>query len=84
MPIFLDAMKCIECKNILEDPVILPCGDSVCRKHIPTEDGEVRTFTCKMCCIDHRVPRAGFPTNKVLEKFFKIGSEHNEAVHILR
>ena len=85
MPILCDAMKCSECENMLEKPVILPCGESVCRKHIPVvakEGGENPKFYCKVCDDSHHVPSDGFPANKALEKFFNMGKEYTEAVKI--
>lgn len=70
-------MNCIECKNLLEYPVILPCGESICKKHIHTDK---TTFFCQVCCAEHSIPGDGFPANKALEKFLVIGKTYSDAV----
>jgi hypothetical protein len=57
------AIKFVECKCVLESPVLLPCSDSVCKKHI--KDG-AKEYHCLACDIIHPVPNAGFLHNKGL------------------
>jgi hypothetical protein len=56
-------IKCTDCKCVLELPVILPCSDSICKKHV--KEGASQ-FHCLACDIIHAVPNAGFPVNKAL------------------
>jgi hypothetical protein len=58
-----EAIKCAECKCVLDSPVLLPCSDSVCEKHIKQGDKE---YHCLVCDIIHPIPSAGFPRNKSL------------------
>jgi hypothetical protein len=57
------ALKCVECGSILECPVILPCSDSVCKKHIEPDSKE---FHCMQCDLVHPKPSRGFPENRSL------------------
>jgi hypothetical protein len=57
------ALKCAECKAILESPVLLPCSDSVCKKHIKPDAKE---FHCLVCDLIHAIPADGFLDNKAL------------------
>jgi hypothetical protein len=56
-------IKCTECMCVLESPVILPCSDLICKKHVKEE---AREFHCLACDIIHPVPSGGFPVNKAL------------------
>lgn len=63
----LTASRCIECHLILSSPVLLPCGNSVCQKHV----GSTWTqFFCASCSLNHPVPPdQGFPLNHTLIDF---------------
>jgi DNA repair exonuclease SbcCD ATPase subunit len=78
------SIKCGNCKNSLDTPVFLPCGDSICEKHT-AESKE--TILCRTCGVEHAVPEnVGFPLNKGLARIIKaqiaeidFGDEHKEA-----
>jgi hypothetical protein len=59
------ALKCVECKSILDCPVLLPCSDSVCKKHV-SQTESAKDFHCLQCDTTHAIPEAGFPHNKGL------------------
>ena len=44
--------NCEICQNVLEDPVILPCGHLFCQKH--TE--EINKTECMFCSEKHKAP----------------------------
>lgn len=54
-------IKCPNCFNIFTDPVVLPCGHSLCQDHINTEDEQV---VCLMCKRSHR--NTSFAVNQAL------------------
>jgi len=54
--------NCKLCKDVLVDPVILPCGETVCKAHT----GEISQDKCILCPEIHRAPQNGFPTNKIV------------------
>lgn len=69
MDIIKNAVKCIKCKGLLEVPVLLPCGECVCKKHIDTSQKE---FFCIGCGNNHRIPKGGgFYRIKALENIIK-------------
>jgi hypothetical protein len=80
-----DAIKCVNCRNVLDLPVILPCGCSICKKHTIELKGP--TILCCSCEIDHPLPQNGrFLPNKGLAKIVEaeisaldFGKEHTEA-----
>lgn len=57
-------IRCIECKCILSSPVVLPCGNSVCQKHVPSSL-EQSSFECHICGHMHEIPanNKGFAPN---------------------
>jgi hypothetical protein len=79
-----DAIKCVNCRNVLEKPVSLPCGCSICEKHTQNVSGAI---LCCSCEIDHKLPDNGrFPPTKALNKILEaqfstidFGKEHNGA-----
>jgi hypothetical protein len=79
-----NAIKCENCRHILESPVFLPCGHSICKKH---STGVKETVICNTCEIEHELPKNGsFPLNLGLAKIIDsqigsldLGKEHKEA-----
>jgi hypothetical protein len=61
---FLDTVKCIHCKLILQTPINLPCGHTICKKHI--SDQKCHSYSCLSCGKIHTVPNDGFPLNHSL------------------
>lgn len=79
-----DAIKCVNCRNVLNSPVILPCGCSICQKH--THDLITGSpILCSLCEIEHTLPPNGYFTpNTYLEQILeaKIGSLNFGQEHI--
>lgn len=65
MEIIQSSIKCQICHKVFESPVMLPCGESICLKHV--QDQEDRVF-CINCSSLHEKPANGFIKNKPLEK----------------
>ena len=65
-------IKCAICHEIFESPVILPCNDTVCKKHV-TSQIKNDHFKCGKCGVEHRVPANGFQLLPFLEELIKIG-----------
>lgn len=63
---------CNYCDNIIEKPITLPCGNTICLNH--TEDA---FFKCKQCNKQHTKPPEGFSITKTIEKLLssKIGEK---------
>jgi hypothetical protein len=71
MEIIRDALKCVECQEFLAEPVILPCGQLICSKHVNLEEN--KGFYCPVCKLNHslfakNVCPFGFPRLKAVEK----------------
>ena len=80
-----NAIKCVLCREILELPVILPCNDIVCEKHVSNQIND-DFFKCEKCGIDHRIPTNGFQPVIALQEIIDsqignldFGSVHKEA-----
>jgi hypothetical protein len=61
------------CNLIYEDPVALPCGNSLCKKHLYKQ---VKAFKCYFCQNEHEIPEIGFTINETMIKM--IDSHFNE------
>jgi hypothetical protein len=57
---------CEECRFIFENPILLPCGSTICKEHV--DESCEDTFYCESCDMDHIIPEMGFPTNKLAIK----------------
>jgi hypothetical protein len=79
-----NSIKCGNCKNVLESPVLLPCGDSICKKHTINFQEPILCYTCG---IEHPIPaKTGFLPNKALAGIIDakindldFGNDHKEA-----
>ncbi len=58
-----DLFECKICKDLLVDPIILPCGETVCNVH--TE--KISEDNCLLCTEMHISPKSGFPSNKIVK-----------------
>lgn len=76
--------KCVNCKNVLDSPVLLPCGDSICKKHTLNCHASI---LCFLCDIEHPIPaNGGFTPIKALAgvidsrvTILDFGKEHKQA-----
>jgi len=67
----LDGIKalfdCKLCKNVLVDPILLPCGETVCKAHTD----EISKGKCTFCSEFHKAPQYGFPSNKIVKNLLE-------------
>lgn len=66
---------CNLCKAKFENPVILPCGETICKKHLAEDESFNKTkFICIFCNEEHKVPEKSkcFPANKAIEKLLEM------------
>jgi hypothetical protein len=70
-----------DCKMFLDQPINLPCGFMVCKKHIDNETN--KSFKCEFCNGEHSIPENGFIINKKLADCIKsklhLTGQHKEA-----
>lgn len=74
-------IKCPKCNCILENPVLLPCGCSICKKHVNLDDNkstnlEENKLICFKCDVDHSIPDDGFPLNMSLVALLQTDLAH--------
>lgn len=84
MEIIHNSIKCSFCKQVLDTPVLLPCGESICKKHTSDDESE---FYCASCCENHTKPAGGFYLNRAFKKIietqifeFNFGKEYNSTL----
>ena len=87
-----DVITCISCKKTLKVPMILPCGHTICKRHVDeavSTNNEPRILECLSCEITHEIPANGFAPNIALKRLIEInnreiedlGDEYNSALH---
>ena len=59
-------IKCQSCQKTLAQPVVLPCGDTICKSHVARG-----TIKCPKCHADHDIPEKGFLKNSLVEELIK-------------
>ena len=66
---FKSTFKCNLCSGLLEKPIILPCGETICEKDLKTFfNHNSDKFQCTLCDEEHELPRKGFPSNKSIQR----------------
>ena len=68
---------CKACDQLLEDPISLPCGETICSKdiesmYISSSDNEQNEINCLFCQAVHVQPSGGFPTDTRVQKMLKL------------
>ena len=60
--------NCKVCSDLLQDPVLLPCSKTVCKKHAE----EISLKECIFCSKIHQIPEDGFLVNELIEEQLKM------------
>ena len=76
----VDKLKCFLdcdlCNSLLVDPIVIPCGNLICKAHldklINTSD-EKSSFICDTCKEEHALPNDGFMVNHRLQSLLELG-----------
>jgi len=58
-----DLFNCKVCKGVLVDPILLPCGETVCKAHTD----EISKDKCMLCSGTHLIPLEGFLENRIVK-----------------
>ena len=69
---FKDTFKCKFCKGILEIPIILPCGETICKKDLPSLFINSNKCLCSFCGEEHEQLDKDFPSNKNIQKLLDL------------
>ena len=79
-----ESINCKSCGKILKQPVVLPCGHSICKCH----ETENQNIECIKCNKSFEIPVDGFAPNRDLESLLErqineldLGDEYNSAFH---
>ena len=59
-----DNLNCAKCQERLDDPRMLPCGDTVCSRCLSLIRVNNKQFSCLVCNEQHEMPAKGLPVNK--------------------
>jgi len=59
-----ELFNCKVCSKLLHEPVLLPCGKTVCKIHTQ----EIANKECNFCTKLHQITKDGFPSNELIEK----------------
>ena len=62
-----DILNCKKCTARLDEPRILPCGNSICSHCVSSiQLKENKEFQCLVCCELHEMHKNGLPLNKTV------------------
>lgn len=72
MDCLLEPIQCTKCFEQLKNPVVLPCGNAICKKHQEESQnlGDASIY-CSVCDLHHVIPNDGFVRNLALEKLIE-------------
>ena len=66
-----DIFKCTFCNSLLESPIILPCSETICEKHLnEMKSAQIssKNIKCTLCTNQHQIPADGFIKDTRLQK----------------
>ena len=69
---FKDTFKCNLCNQLLERPIMLPCGETICEKDLKSFFNNESVFQCSLCDDEHQQPKKGFPPNRNVQKMLDL------------
>ena len=68
-------LNCIKCEGRLDEPRILPCGNSICSYCSSSfQLANNKEFQCLICNELHEMPQKGLPISKVLVELLSFES----------
>ena len=70
-----DIATCNYCNCIFESPVILPCSETICQKHVEEmklKHDSIEEIKCHHCIQLHNIPKDGFPKDKRTAKLIEL------------
>ncbi len=70
------SFDCDLCNKLLVDPVVMPCGNFICKAHIDklltNASNEKKTLLCGICQDEHFIPKNGFVVNNRLQNLLEL------------
>ena len=70
-------LNCIKCKQRLDEPRILPCGETICAYCYISIEVNNNKFKCFICKKDHLMQEEGLPINKRLLRILSLNRSIN-------
>lgn len=70
MEVVNELITCKFCLNRLIDPVVLPCGETICGEHANPDQSYIK---CQLCQTLHEIPDEGFVRNKSVARSLEMG-----------
>jgi hypothetical protein len=78
-------VTCSYCSKIYKDPIVLPCGDSICLEHLSDKDVlKANRIKCKKCNKEFGVKNNEFKSNEDLKKLVEDQSYFSEDEIVLK
>jgi hypothetical protein len=81
-----NSFYCDLCKQLLVDPVVMPCGKFICKTHLDNllllskkMNVNQSTFICGICQERHLIPNNGFVVNNRIQELLDIHSNKVES-----
>ena len=72
-------LTCSYCSKAFKDPILLPCGDSICRQHLKERDVvKQNKIKCRTCNEEFQVKNNEFKSNEAISKLIDSHSYLNE------
>jgi hypothetical protein len=72
-----ESIKCKLCYQLLEKPVLLPCGNVICQKHQHESQENQSGIYCTVCDLNHEIPpNGGFVRIIPLENLINQNIDH--------
>lgn len=80
-----EVLRCKFCKNYFVEPIVLACGESLCKKHVNMMKNDLNNngsnvYKCLICNENHKSPENGFSLNIVLNDLLKLNFYLDEHV----
>ena len=70
-----EILKCQHCKQQLDEPRNLPCGNIICNSCVQNLMGSLNkkenSYKCLICHQIHIIQKDGLPINKIVQGFLK-------------
>lgn len=79
-----ELLVCKICQKYFQDPVLLPCGENICKEHVvlnksPDEkEAKIYNYMCQLCKSNHQTLEAGFCLNTGMIKLLKLNYHLDE------
>lgn len=86
----MNPLDCMICQKTLSQPVIMPCGHTICKSHVTECSTSVY---CRVCDVNHAKPDSGssFLPKILVENLLKrklqdidLGEDHKNALKLTR